>query len=539
MTVPDFDVIVVGSGASAVHAAWASAEAGLRVVMLDVGSRDDENPPAKDFLTLRRTDPRQHRYFLGDEFEGVPFGPVRVGAQLTPPRQFITRDADRLTPLATDLHVMQSLALGGLAAGWGASTVPFSDRDLAGWPIRRRDLQPHYDAVAARIGICGTNRDDLAEFLGPVRGMLPPAKPDSNARTIFRRYRRQRDSLNRRGFFMGVPRLALATREFRGRGPVAYHDMEFWSDADRSVYRPRYTVEELQRFPNFEYRDKRLVERFIEKEGRSHVGVACTNLSTGAIEQLTARRLIIAAGALGTARIVLRSLNRYDEPVPFVCNPYTYFPCLNAGRLGQRSIDRRHSLTQLLMVFDPGAEGGEALQPQLYSYRSLLLFKLVKESPLPVRESIRLMRLLEEYFVIVGVFHEDRPRAEQVAILRRGDAGDRLELRGPADPERERSRIAQEKRLLPCLRRVGCWPLRRIDPGFGSSIHYGGTFPMAEDGGPLTTTPGGKLRAAPLVTLADGATFPHLPAKGLTFTLMANANRIGEIVRDELRKFPD
>ncbi|MCB2153718.1 hypothetical protein KQI84_02435 [bacterium] len=531
----DFDVIVVGSGASAVHAAWPIVEAGLRVAMLDVGSTDKERVPAKDFLTLRKSDEEQHRYLLGERFEGVPFGPVRVGAQLTPPRQFITRDVERLTPLATDLHVMQSLALGGLGAGWGASTVPFNDRDIENWPIGRTDLQPHYEKVAARIGVCGTNHDDLAEFLGPVKGMLSPAKPDSNARSIFKRYRAHRAELNRRGFYMGIPRLALATHKFRGRGPVAYNDMEFWSDADRSVYRPKYTVEELQRFENFTYRDGCLVERFQENEGRSHVEVACTNTRTGARESFTARRLVIGAGAIGTARIVLRSLNRYDECVPFVCNPYTYFPCLNVARLGRPSIDRRHSLTQLLMVFDPSGENGKPLQPQLYSYRSLLLFKLVKESPLPVRESIRLMRLLQEYFVIVGVFHEDCPRSGQFARLLKKEDGDELELRGPTDPDQEAMRIAREKRLMPCLRRVGCLPLKRIDPGFGSSIHYGGTFPMSVEGDDLTTTPDGTLRAAPLVTLADGATFPHLPAKGLTFTLMANGNRIGEALVKNLQ----
>ena len=77
------DVIIVGSGASAVHAARPLVAAGKSVLMLDVGSRDDRYAdliPSGTFSHVRRTDSQQHRYFLGDRFEGVPFGEVRVGA---------------------------------------------------------------------------------------------------------------------------------------------------------------------------------------------------------------------------------------------------------------------------------------------------------------------------------------------------------------------------------------------------------------------------------------------------------------------------
>jgi hypothetical protein len=44
----------------------------------------------------------------------------------------------------------------------------------------------------------------------------------------------------------------------------------------------------------------------------------------------------------------------------------------------------------------------------------------------------------------------------------------------------------------------------------------------------LSATPEGQSRDIPNLFLADGATFPFLPAKNITFTLMANAVRIAE-----------
>ncbi|HEV1995131.1 MAG TPA: GMC oxidoreductase [Candidatus Acidoferrum sp.] len=536
-----FDVVVVGSGASAVHAAWPLAEAGLRVAMLDVGNRDEIYAPLippKSFSEIRRSDPDQHRYFLGDNFEGISLSRIGLGAQLTPPRMHIIRETEGLAPLVGDnFSAMQSLALGGLAAGWGASTIPFSEGDFASWPIGRRDLQPHYDVVAGRIGLCGAG-GDLAPLIGVVDGQLPPADLDSNGESVYLRYQKRRRFFERNGFHVARAWLAVATVPFRGRGPLLYHDMEFWSDGDRSVYRPRYTVEELRGFAGFSYHDRLLVERFEENRASQSVTITCLNLASGLREQVTARRLVLAAGALGTARIVLRSLNRYDQAVPLLTNPYTYFPSLNVLRLGQPTRDARHGLTQLTMFFEPDGKHERMLQVQMYSYRSLLLFKLVKESPLARRESLRIMRRLYEYFVIFGVFHEDRSSPGNFLKLSSGGGAghDVLKAHFRLPAEVVHSQRAQEKRIVRILIRLGCLPLKAMRLEYGSSIHYAGCFPMAPDGPPLTTFTTGRLRAAPFVYLADGSTFPHLPAKSLTFTLMANANRVGTSLCEELEK---
>jgi len=60
----------------------------------------------------------------------------------------------------------------------------------------------------------------------------------------------------------------------------------------------------------------------------------------------------------------------------------------------------------------------------------------------------------------------------------------------------------------------------------GTSAHYAGTMPMSTSEQPHTTTLEGRVRGFPNLFVADGATFPFLPAKNLTLTLMANAARI-------------
>jgi len=534
------DVIVVGSGASATSAAYPLVRQGLSVLMLDVGNIDMQYSPLiphAPFPELRRTDHQQHRYFLGDEFEGIPSGGVRVGAQLTPPRTFIQEGTETLTPLrTTSFSALESLALGGLAAGWGAVAVQFDDQDLVGYPINYRDLAPHYETISGRIGISGA-RDDLLPFYGECSSLQPPLDLDSCGETILSRYVKKRQRLNRRGVYVGRPRLAALSRPLGSRRAQEYHDMDYYTDIGRSVFRPAFAVEELQTLANFRYLKPYLVERFTERDRGDSVQVDARNTETGNLESFQARRVILAAGTLGTARIVLRSLNRYGTPVPILANPYTYVPCINTAMLGKVASNRRHSLTQVGVIFEPNANGESRVHGQAYSYRSLLLFKLAKESFLPVPASFRVSRDLLNAFVIFGIHHEDRPAPEKHCVLYPAEHGraESLEVNYRTNAETERRQARTERILLRSFRELGCWPIKRIRPGHGASIHYGGTVPMTDDERELTVTPSCRLRGTKSVYLADGSVLPNLPAKALTLTLMANAERVGTIVAEALR----
>jgi choline dehydrogenase-like flavoprotein len=525
-----FDALIVGSGASAVHAALPLARAGWRVALVHPATESGEERapvPKSDFLTLRHTDEEQHRYFLGEDFSGVPFGPVRAGAQLTPTRARVARDLGPLSAIRSPgFSAVQSFVAGGLGDAWGASVMPWTDDDMHGWPLTRADLQPHYEAVAREIGICGPKQDDLTEWLGPALPQLPPARPDSNGEFLLRRARADRPRLHEFGLRVGHPRLAVATKAHNDRGPLQYRDLEFWSDPDRAVYRPRFTLEELRAFPNVEIVGGLIAQSVQRTAG--HLEVQCLTVEGHSSRTLHARKVLLAAGTLNTTRIVLRSLGRYGVDVPLLSNPYTYFPCLLLSRLGAPTRDRRHSLTQVTMLFDPDGTRRALVQPQAYSYRSLMLHRILKEAPLAHREAIRLMRLFSEYFMIIGVFHPDMPAPTKRVRLLHGDAPpfDILDIRyRPSGREADQRRLI-ERRLARLFRSLGAWPLKRILPGEGASIHYAGTLPMSDERGDLTTARDGELHALPGVHVVDGSVFPTLPAKGLTFTLMANAHRI-------------
>ena len=93
-----------------------------------------------------------------------------------------------------------------------------------------------------------------------------------------------------------------------------------------------------------------------------------------------------------------------------------------------------------------------------------------------------------------------------------------------------------ERSMLAGFRSIGCLPLRRVRPGEAASVHYAGTLPMTTDDTGLTCDLDGRLRGTSAIHVADGSLFPRLPSRGLTFTMMAQADRIGSLVRDVLNR---
>ncbi len=535
----DYDFIVVGSGATGAMAAQTLVESGSRVAVLDVGEKDEVYAPLipeQDFDTLRRSDPGQHRYFLGDEFEGVPWATTKVGSQLTPPRNFLTRNTERFLPFESEtLSPMESLARGGLGAGWGTGCYLYSKAELGAAGLDEPGILRAYDTVAARIGVSGTF-DDVAPYcLRELRNVQPSIELEENSAAVYRAYQRRRAALNARHFYLGRQPQAVLSAPMHGRGATQYRDMEYWSDGDKSAYRSWMTIDQLQKAPNFTYHERCLVTSF--SEGPSGVAVRVLRTDTGETQSFSARKLVLAPGPLGTARIVARSLGSGDQTMPFLCNPYCYIPCLQWRRLGSEPQRLRSSLGQLVMFMDEGGQNFDVGMAVLFSYRSLLLFKLMKETPLNFADARVIMQYLQSAFIIAGIHHPEKPGPGKFLRLRPAPGsptGDMLTGQYTFSDAENATNLNRERKLRWALRTLGCQPLRTIRVPQGGSIHYAGTLPFDSSGKPFTLSPQGRLSGTRSVFVADGSGFRYLPAKGITFTLMANAHCVAlESLRNE------
>lgn len=527
--IPDY--IVVGSGPSGAQAAQTLIEAGFSVNMLDVGfsnTKYEDLLPDEDFASIRQLEKDQHRYLLGDHYESVQWGKVQTGAQLTPARRHLVKMVDTLTPLlSATFKPMESFAYGGLGAAWGIGCCVFSDAELEKAGLDVAQMYEGYRTVARRIGITGSTDDTQAYTLSRLQDFQNEYAIDENSKSLLEKYQQKKRLLNKNGFFMGKPSIALLTEDRDGRKATSYKDMDFYSDKHKSAYRPWITVEELKKNPNFTYTNNNLVLKFKERD--ETVEVSTIDITDKTRNTFSCKKLIIAGGVMGTARIVLRSLGKYNTKIPLLCNPYRYAPCIQWSRLGKVDQKERNSFVQLVMFHDADGKNENVAMASLYSYRSLMLFRLIKEVPLNIRAAGKLMRYLSPAITILGIHLPDNPDDKKYLQLAKSDngySGDVLKAEYSLSKDETAAIKSRLKKFTSSMATLNCTLLKMINPGHGSSIHYAGSLPFSDEEKRLTLQKNGRLSTTSNVYVADSSGFKYLPAKGITFSLMANAHNV-------------
>ncbi len=160
-------------------------------------------------------------------------------------------------------------------------------------------------------------------------------------------------------------------------------------------------------------------------------------------------------------------------------------------------------------------------------------FPIISALPFDLRTSLAIFRRIRAGLGVVNLWLPDSRRPGNVVRLGRdADGVSRLVLDYADhghDHEPLRLAIAATRQAL---NRLGCVaPGRMVQPlPRGSSVHYAGTLPMGERDVEHTTRRDGSVRGFEGLYAVDGAGFPWLPAKNLTFTLMANATRIAALL---------
>lgn len=512
-------------------AAQTLIEKGVQVLMLDGGMTDtnyDGLIPDKDYLSIKQQETKQYEYFIGKNFEGIPFGKVKTGEHLTPTRKFMLRKVMDWMPLISDtFSPLESLALGGLGNGWGLGCCMFSHAELKMAGLDAARMNTAYEIVAKRIGISG-DKDDTAKYTaGNLSQLMPSIKMDSTGINLYQNYQRKKSSLNKNGFFMGRPSLALLTEPKNNRKAYQYKDLDFYCDQDKSAYRPAFTIEDLKHKSNFSYKGGLMVIKF--EEGADSIKIECRYLNNNESVFFECRKLLIAASCLSTARIVLRSYNAYDTRLPIISNPYSYLPSLQPYLLGRDSDKNKVGFAQLSLFYDPGFNNEYVAMSSIYSYRSLMAFHILKETPMGTKHGFEFLQYMMPAFTIAGLFHPEHGGSTKYLQLKKDPAqvtGDALSVHYMLT-DGEVDKIARnEQKFTQALRKLNCFVLKKMNPGHGSGIHYAGTLPFASTNEKFTLHPNGKLGNSRNIFVADGSGFTYLPAKGLTFSLMANAHNV-------------
>jgi choline dehydrogenase-like flavoprotein len=524
--------VVVGSGPSGVHFAQTVLERGHEVLMLDVGHEPaapvlPESP--FDELKDKLSDPAG--YLLGTDFEAVTL-PGGAGEYygLPPSKEFVLAPSKNFTVKEWGFSSLSSFARGGLAEAWTAGVYPFNDAELADYPFGWAELAPHYEEVARRIGVSGAD-DDLRPFFLPHGNIMEPLRLDRHSERLMGSYLSHRAALNAAGVYAGRSRLAVLTHEHDGRGPCTYLGRCIWGCPRQSLYTPSVTLARLMTRPGFTYAAGSYVTHCTWNAARRVTGVVVAREGAEP-ETIASDAVVLAAGALSSARIMLESVYRATGEVlvlpGLMDNQQILVPFVNLGMMGKASDPRSYQYHQLCLGF-AGDDPRHYVHAQLTTLKTGMAHPVIASLPFDMVTGTRVFRLLRSALGVANVNLHDTRRPDCTATLEPRASGTSNLLLNYVPAKDDADQIARATaRVRAALRKLGCI----VPPGMahvrpkGASVHYAGLIPMGASDSPLGATPEGKSRDVEGIYFADGVTFPFLPAKNITFTLMANAVRV-------------
>lgn len=515
MTEPD--IIIIGSGPAGVSAAWPLAEAGFKVLLLEAG--ESRLPPPsgeRQSLAELRASEEGWSSLLGHRLSALrDVGFASPKLRTAAPPGFGESVAAENRIHATGFRPVGAFAVGGLSNLWGAVAPAYDDADMAGWPITAADLTPSYARVAARIGLSGSGDDDLAAVQGSGLPLQAPLPASGAAALVLERYDLRPKQAE---FRLGLARNAVLSTDLGGRRGCNLCKGCMWGCPRGAIYNSADEAEALTRQPNVRLETHMLVEG-LSCDGDGWA-VLAQDRRDGSRHRFRAPRVVLAAGTLATTRLALATQGRIGEDRPLVTAPCFAFAALIPSRLGVSLAAEGFGMAQLAFHLGRFERPEEAVFGSLYEADGFAVADMVAGLPLTRRGSAALFGVLMPALLVGLGYLPGRYSRNRVRLT----AAEILEIDGGVAEGHGQALRSAASNLRRQFRRLGAWILPGSVQPFspGTEVHYAGTLAM---GGPCDRN--GQLDGAPGLFVVDGAALPGVSAKHHTFTMMANADRIG------------
>ncbi len=286
----EYDVVVVGSGAGGGMAAWNLTRKGAKVLMLEAGARFD---PATFWSHVKPWEARERRR-RGERspaFESLPL-----------------RESPYETPEGQSFLLRRVWGVGGKTNIWGRVSLRYGDLNFSEpavdgweipWPLKYSDIAPYYDRVERLIGVCGG--EDASDFLPGSPHHLPPPKLRCGEVLL-------RMGARKAGYTVVPGRRAVLTKDYNGRAKCHFCGAcGRGCDIGAFFNSPDYLLADAFATGNLTLRENAIVSHILAGDDGRASGVRYFERLTGAERTVPAQRVVLAASAVDSTRILLNS----------------------------------------------------------------------------------------------------------------------------------------------------------------------------------------------------------------------------------------
>lgn len=490
-------IAVIGTGAAGfgVLTALLDKQADFEIVIYDIGREVDradlpENAAADEIS----------RYY------DTVYGKINSdqARKFPPPKTHMAKQIPR-QPVGGGISIFKSDSFGGLTNYWGSTMLPFTDRELADWPITKEDLAPYYERISGVVGMSAAP-DALNEYFGNDFATRPPLKPTAELSALD-------DAINSNNkvdnfkIISGRNRCGVETREDSVKKCVYCGECLAGCFKD-AIFSARHKISEYLSDPRVSVKNS-AVKAVKKADGLWEIETT-DGRHDGGYDQV-----FLAAGCPSSTEIALRSFAIKDS-VDMADNAVYVFPIFYFGR--RRTKDDAHaSLCNLIIGCVPKDDKDNFAQAQIYPNFDYMWRYNIPNFFWPlIRPLIKWSRA--RVFWGRLYLHSDHSQSYSV----------RLENDELLMAKNKKAGYGRLKTLMSDLRKAVNRKGFFLPPHLlllqKVNSHYTSTLPFGNKVLPVSS--GGEI--APGLYLCDSSTFPAAPAMNPGFTIMANACRIAD-----------
>jgi choline dehydrogenase-like flavoprotein len=519
-------IFVIGSGPAAAACVSALVARGLKVTVLDAGIELEAEYESR-IQSYRENGDLSALEDLKSKVDATAKG---IPLKLSFGSDFPYRDAcDQLHVTENTSGALPSFALGGLSNVWGAAMLPYRDADINDWPIRTSDLSPHYKAIARLTGMTASTTGTMDNIFPSFIDIPGHLDLNSQGSALWKDLESAAERLQRKGILFGRGRLAVRTKSETAQG-CDYKGLCMSGCPDNYIYNSRKTIRDLVKLGEVEYRRDVVVRKIIQAS--SGLEIECSHRITKEPIRILAKKVFLAAGVIPSARILMETFNLRGQKLVMRDSQYFLFPLFRMKGASGVASEKSNTLSQIFLELVEGSGIQRSSHLQLYGYNEMIGQALRATLGIAGRLAPRLTRFLEERMMIAqGYLHSDLSGTIETWLEHTDHEckSPPMHIRAESNPSTRRHVLEVVRKIMIQSHRLKAFPLLpllQIAPPV-RGFHTGGTFPMRKHPRELETDIYGQPSGFPNLHVVDSSILPSIPATTITFSIMANAHRIG------------
>jgi len=518
-------IVIVGSGLSAYGAICAAIDLNASITVIDIGDTLPGEISAA-MLTIRNVSSGKVHKDISDISRHL--NNLQLGKRNLPKKTIFGSKYFYREEILADLSSLPfSEALGGYSVAWGAAVLPPAVNDLPNLPFEHIELQAAISSLAARLKLPFLDDALTAYFpnLGD-RSTSEILQLSKSQGMLLKWMLRLQDSSADEICVVGQSRLLTATS---GPRSCKYCGMCSHGCIYNSIFSSELEIKDFVNKGRINYISGQKVLSLSEVDDK--VNIYSINVKSGVKEIFEADYVFVAAGAVNSTKIAIKSFGLERETVHFQKTGGFVRPYFSLRRIGF-DWPQQNTQANIFLEINNRELSKYWIHSQVSTPNEIVILGL---GYLSSKKLMKLLSPLRNFFlshlVIVmtnlhssdGPFYDLKTKIDGESLVFDG------ELKIPKAYLSAERKI--EFHIKKKFHKIGLFaiPFTKKGVSNGPGYHIGGSMPSGGNS-KLSTDSLGRFSGSHRISFVDTSVLPCIPSTTIGLFAMANAYRIAKSV---------